>query len=151
MRLAYDATNALAAGKRELTMSVGASGHGGVEGELNGRQVRNPVGALRIDEDAEVLQDRAVEALDQAFRLGVESCGHAELDQSALCKGCPEPACEARVSVQDDFLGPSVPANDVVVVQSGHFLGVEGLAIVLQAAARNEDGFLAQVVGDDHE
>eukprot|EP00961_Rhodomonas_salina_P244823 3308554-Rhodomonas_salina.1 len=59
--------------------------HGGVEGKLNGRQVRNPVGALRVDEDAEGLQDRAVEALDQAVRLGVESRGHAELDPCELC------------------------------------------------------------------
>eukprot|EP00961_Rhodomonas_salina_P047019 630903-Rhodomonas_salina.1 len=94
-------------------------------------KVRDPVGALCVDEDAEGLQDREVEALDQAVRLGVESRGHAELDPSALREGSPEPACEALVPVQDDFLGPSVPANDVVVVQPGHFLSVEGLAIKL--------------------
>eukprot|EP00961_Rhodomonas_salina_P147488 1984740-Rhodomonas_salina.1 len=106
--------------------------HRGVEGELDGRQVRDPVGALGVDEDAEGLQDRAVQALDQAVRLGVESRGHAELDLSALREGCPEPAREAWVP-------------------PGHCLGVEGLAIARRAAARNEDGFLAQVVGDYHE
>eukprot|EP00961_Rhodomonas_salina_P038029 511221-Rhodomonas_salina.2 len=42
-------------------------------------------------------------------------------------------------------------AVDMRAVQLGHFLGVEGLAIARRAAARNEDGFLAQVVGDYHE
>eukprot|EP00961_Rhodomonas_salina_P208935 2819471-Rhodomonas_salina.2 len=57
-----------------------------------------------VDEDAEGLQDRTVEALDQAVRLGVESCGHAELDLSSLREGSPEPACEARSWSETIFL-----------------------------------------------